>query len=78
MLQMNILRPHLRRPFWRTVTEVAKKNPAALEACLIQMVLYLHLGSFAQYVQGELDRQIAELENEPGEIYEPQVAVAAQ
>lgn len=78
MVQMNILRPHLRRPFWRTVVEVAKKNPAALEACLIQLVLYLHLGPFAQYVQRDLDRQIAELDKEPGEIYVPQVAVAAQ
>ena len=78
MVQVNILRPHLRRPFWRTVTEVAKKNPAALEACLVQVVQYLHLGPFAQYVQREIDRQIAELDREPAEIYQPQVAVAAQ
>ena len=79
MVQMNILRPHLRRPFWRTVTEVAKKNPAALEACLIQMVLYLHLGPFAQFVQRDLDRQIAELENEPEQIFvPPAAAIAAQ
>jgi hypothetical protein len=79
MVQMNILRPQLRRPFWRTVVEVAKKNPAALEACLIQLVLYLHLGPFAQFVQRDLDRQIAELDNAPAEVFVPQAAaIAAQ
>lgn len=41
-------------------------------------MLYLHLESFAQYVQRDLDRQITELDKEPAEVFEPQVAVAAQ
>lgn len=76
MFQMNIRHPALRALFWRNLKEVAKENPAALEACLIQMVLYLHLGPFAQYVQRELARQVAGLDEESEAIVE-KVALAA-
>lgn len=66
-LHMNLLQPRLRKPFWSVVTDVRKNNPAALEACLIQMVFYLHLGTFAQYLMGELDQQIAAIDAGPEE-----------
>ena len=40
------------------------------------MVLYLHLGPFAQYVQRELARQVAGLDEESAVIVE-KVAIAA-
>jgi radical SAM superfamily enzyme YgiQ (UPF0313 family) len=58
MWRMTLRRPDLRRHFWRTFTDIARHNPAALQAVVIQMVLYLHLGTFAGFVVRELDRQI--------------------
>jgi len=63
MWRMTITRPELRRPFWRTVTDVARRNPAALESVIIMLTFYLHLGAFASFVTKGLDHQIAVEEN---------------
>ena len=63
MWRMTITRPELRRPFWRTVTDVARRNPAALECVIIMITFYLHLGTFASFVTKGLDHRIAVEEN---------------
>lgn len=60
MWRMSLRRPDLRRYFWHTFVDIARHNPAALQAIVIQMVLYLHLGTFAGFVLRELDRQIGD------------------
>ncbi len=56
--RVTVARPELRRPFWKTVTDIARHNPAALESVIIMSTFYLHLGAFAQRVIADLDRQI--------------------
>jgi radical SAM superfamily enzyme YgiQ (UPF0313 family) len=58
MWRMTVRRPDLRRHFWRTFLDCAKTNPAALDYVVTLMVVYLHLGTFAQSVIAELDRKI--------------------
>jgi radical SAM superfamily enzyme YgiQ (UPF0313 family) len=65
MWRMTVTRPELRRPFWRTVTDVARHNPAALEYVIIMITFYLHLGTFASFVNKDLIRQIAVEEKNP-------------
>ncbi|ARQ02297.1 B12-binding domain-containing radical SAM protein [Pseudorhodoplanes sinuspersici] len=67
MWRMTVRRPDLRRHFWRTFLDCAKANPAALDFVVMLMVVYLHLGTFAQSVIAELDRKIERdrLEAEP-------------
>ena len=70
---MTITRPELRRPFWRTLTDVARHNPAAIQATITMITFYLHLGQFAGKVVNELDRMIAAEEKSPS----PSIARAA-
>jgi len=58
MARMTFIRTDLTVLFWRTFVGIARSNPAALQAVVIQMVLFLHLGQFAKFVVRELDRQI--------------------
>jgi hypothetical protein len=55
---MTFIRRDLTLLFWRTFIGTARQNPAALQAVVIQMVMFLHLGEFAKFVIRELDRQI--------------------
>jgi hypothetical protein len=64
MWRMTVRRPDLRRHFWRTFIDCARENPGALEYVVMMMVVYLHLGTFAQTVIAELDRRIASERNE--------------
>ncbi|WP_370461364.1 B12-binding domain-containing radical SAM protein [Reyranella sp. CPCC 100927] len=64
MWRMTVRRPDLRRHFWSTFIECARQNPAALEYVVMMMVVYLHLGTFAQFVISELDQRI-ERERQP-------------
>ena len=63
--RVTVTRPDLRRPFWRTVTDVVRHNPAALQATIIMITFYLHLGQFAGKVTNELDRMIAAEDKNP-------------
>jgi len=58
MARMTFIRTDLTMLFWRTFIGTARQNPAALQAVVIQMVMFLHLGEFAKFVIRELDRQI--------------------
>ena len=53
--RMTITRPDLRRPFWKTLMDTARHNPAALQSVITMITFYLHLGSFANKVIKELE-----------------------
>ena len=72
--RMTVERPELRAPFWRTITHIARHNPSALQAVIIMITFYLHLGKFAGTVTHELDRLIAAEDVSPSPMRErPQV-----
>ncbi len=72
--RLTVTRPELRPHFWKTVWSVGRQNPAALEFMIILISFYLHMGTFAQVIIRDLDRQIdeAQLEKPP----EPQLVAA--
>ncbi len=57
--RMTVKRPELRGPFWHTLTDTIRHNPAALQSVITMITFYLHLGTFAQKLLKELDVQIA-------------------
>jgi hypothetical protein len=59
MWHMTVRQPDLRRHFWAAVADTMRHNPAAFETVISLVGFYLHLGSFAQFLTQELDRQIA-------------------
>jgi radical SAM superfamily enzyme YgiQ (UPF0313 family) len=58
LLLINMRRPNLRTHFWRTFIDCARTNPAALDYVVMMMVVYLHLGRFAESVIRELENKI--------------------
>ena len=60
--RMTVRRPELAKHFWSVFLETARRNPAALEAVVTNMVLYLHVYPFSRYVIGEINRRIADLD----------------
>ena len=68
--RMSVQRPELRREFWQTITTTLRHNPAAFEFTISLITFYLHLGTFAEYLIGDLDRQIAEFDVDPKSIVE--------
>jgi radical SAM superfamily enzyme YgiQ (UPF0313 family) len=74
MVRMTFVRTDLTLLFWRTFIETARKNPAALQAVLTQIVVFLHLGEFAKFVVREVDRQIDAIDR----VAEPPLADAGQ
>jgi radical SAM superfamily enzyme YgiQ (UPF0313 family) len=64
MWRMTVQKPELRRHFWRTFIDCAYNNIGALEYVITMMVFYLHLGSFANFLIKDLDRQIEMIDNE--------------
>lgn len=64
MWRMTVQMPELRRHFWRTFADVARRNPQALESVVYLIAGYLHLGTFAQYLIKDLDRQIEAIDQE--------------
>lgn len=56
--RVTIEQPELRRPFWRTIVDIARHNPSALESVIILMTFYLHVGAFARFLTGALTEQI--------------------
>lgn len=51
-----------RRPFWRALLRVVRKNPSGLEALAILSVLYVHFHAMLPYCYEKLDEQIRELD----------------
>lgn len=59
---MNVTQPRLRRHFWETVFDCLRNRPRNFEYVIMMSVFYLHLGTFAQVLIKDLDRQIADLD----------------
>jgi radical SAM superfamily enzyme YgiQ (UPF0313 family) len=57
-------RTELRRHFWRTVIDCLRHKPRNLEMVLGNIAFYLHVGSFAQFLIENLDRQIQAIDEE--------------
>ncbi|MCJ2135849.1 B12-binding domain-containing radical SAM protein [Methylobacterium sp. J-026] len=60
--RMTVRRPELAKHFWSVFLETARHNPAALEAVVSNMVIYLHVYPFSRYVIREINGRIAELD----------------
>ena len=76
--RMTVTRPDLRPHFWRTVTETLRTNPQAFQSVITLITFYLHLGTFAQYLIKDLERQIDVLDRAPAtEISRERIAVPA-
>jgi radical SAM superfamily enzyme YgiQ (UPF0313 family) len=78
MWRMTVNGAELRGHFWRTFVDTARHNPTALEFVTVLIVFYLHLGTFAQYVLEELDRQIDAIDKEPYREPLPVLAIPAE
>jgi len=63
--RMTVERPELRRPFLRTMADVLRHNPGAIQSVIAMITFYLHLGQFANVVVKELDRMIADEKRAP-------------
>jgi hypothetical protein len=70
--RMTVLRPDLRRFFWKTFADTACHSPRALEPVISLMLLYLHLGASARPLVTELDKKIAAIRTKP----QPEVIAA--
>jgi radical SAM superfamily enzyme YgiQ (UPF0313 family) len=57
-------RRDLGRQFWRTVIDCLRHKPRNMEFVLAMIAFYLHLGTFAQFLIKDLDRQIQVLDDE--------------
>ena len=55
----------LRRPVWRLLAYVLRRNPRALQAALLMAAFYAHLGPYARLVVDRMDKSIAEAEAAP-------------
>jgi radical SAM superfamily enzyme YgiQ (UPF0313 family) len=62
MWQMSTGGARQARLFWGLILSCALRNPLAFEAVLTMVVIYLHVGPFAQRVIGILDEQIAAID----------------
>ena len=67
--------PKIRSEFWRTIREIALKNPKALKPVISMMALYAHLGPFSQFVVARIGEQIDEVDS--GRWQKPQAITAA-
>ena len=61
-------RTELRSLFWRTFMDCLRHNPRNLEHVVAMMVFYLHLGSFAQFLIADLERQIAAFDRDAAQV----------
>jgi hypothetical protein len=69
--------PRLFPYFLGSLVRCMRRNGPALKAAVTMMLFYLHLGSFARYVSGEIDRDLARLEEDRAPAPERREAVSA-
>ena len=62
MGRITLRRPDLAKHAWRVFAEIARRNPAALEAVVTNIVIYLHVYPFSRYVMREIDARLAALD----------------
>jgi radical SAM superfamily enzyme YgiQ (UPF0313 family) len=65
-------RTELRRHFWRTVFDCLRHKPRNFVMVLGNIAFYLHVGSFAQFLIGNLDHQIQAIDDEAARQPQPQ------
>jgi hypothetical protein len=54
--------PNFIRPFLAVIFDCALRNPTVLHQLMGQLVLFLHVGPFANYVVNQIDRELATLD----------------
>jgi radical SAM superfamily enzyme YgiQ (UPF0313 family) len=76
MWQMSTSGPEHARLFWGLVSSCLLRNPLAFESVVTMVVIYLHVGPFAQHVISVLEEQIAAIDRgeTPERMPLPQVA----
>ncbi len=62
VLRVCLRRPALARPFWRIFTWTLENNPAALEAVIMNVMMYMHIRPFSRYVVKMVTRKIEEID----------------
>jgi hypothetical protein len=60
---MTITHPELARHFWPAVYDCLRHHPAGIEAVFRNVIAYLHLYPFSQYLVRTIDDRIAELDS---------------
>ncbi len=64
MWYMTVTRPALRKHFWGAFFDTAWHNPSALESVIALIAFYVHLGPFAGFLLGDIDRKIEDLDRQ--------------
>ena len=49
-------------PFWRFMAFVLVRNPRAIEFVLMNVMMYLHVGRFSNFVVKETNRRIGQID----------------
>ncbi len=60
--RVSVKRPELAKHAWGAFLATARSNPAALEAVITNIVIYLHVYPFSRYVMREIDSRIAAID----------------
>ena len=60
--RVSVRRPELAKHAWGAFLATARHNPAALEAVVTNIVIYLHVYPFSRYVMREIDARIAAID----------------
>lgn len=55
-------RPSMVIPFWRYMAFVIRHNPRAVEFVTMNIMMYLHVGRFTQFVVTDMNRRIAQID----------------
>jgi len=61
--RVSVRRPELAKHAWGAFLATARHNPAALEAVVTNIVIYLHVYPFSRYVMREIDNRIAAIDS---------------
>ena len=64
VLRVCLRRPTLARPFWSIFTWTLENNPAALEAVIMNVMMYMHIRPFSRYVVKMVTRKIEALDRD--------------
>ena len=61
-IDITFRRPGMALPFWRFMAIALVRNPRAIEFVLMNIMMYLHVGRFSQFVVTETDRRISQID----------------
>lgn len=63
IIAINVQKPELRLPFWKTMLGCLFTNPMATKSVLMMIALYVHLGPFSRYVTSQIAVKIDAVES---------------